>query len=90
MMIDADNENLIPLFKSPRHIPGRPHISTVYRWADRPVNPLETIRVGGRRFTSREAISRFIAYCSGEKPERPCATRRAERAAAELREMGIR
>lgn len=62
MAIDVQSENLIPLKDAPKHTPGRPHISTVHRWAFR--RDLETIKVGGRLFTSTEAIQRFIARCT--------------------------
>lgn len=42
--------------------PGRPTLSTVYRWAFS--KKLETIKVGGRMFTSREAIARFVERCT--------------------------
>lgn len=60
-MIDHRTENLIPIRQAPGHIPGRPHISAVYRWLNRPMRPLESLMIGGRRFTSQEAIDRFIA-----------------------------
>lgn len=88
-MINPEAEVIVPLGKAAELIPGRPHIATLYRWADRRTNPLETIKVGGRRFTSREAIARFIARCSGERAEQPGASSRAERAAAELRGIGV-
>ena len=62
--IDLETETLIPLNEAPAHIPSRPHIASVYRWAGRRRNPLDTVRVGGRRFTSREAINRFIERCT--------------------------
>lgn len=62
MAIDFQSETLVPVKQSPRDIPGRPHISTVYRWVLR--GDLETIKVGGRLFTSKEAIRRFINRCS--------------------------
>ena len=55
-------ETLIRISEAPKHIPGRPHISTVWRWVLNGVRgrKLETITAGGRRFTSLEAIDRFI------------------------------
>jgi len=43
-------------------LPGQPHLSTLWRWYRRGVRGvrLETVVVGGRRFTSRAAIERFI------------------------------
>ena len=61
-MIDIQNENLIQFTDAPCHIPGRPHIATVHRWRLRGARGvrLDSILVGGKRFTSTEAIERFI------------------------------
>jgi len=80
-VIDYDREHLIALRDVPRHTPGRPHVATVYRWTMHPKHPLETVKVGGRVYTSIEAIRRFIAVCSGAMPEAPSKPTR-QRAAA--------
>jgi len=69
-MIDIQNEKLRLLSQSAREIPGRPHISTVFRWWRHGVKgvKLETVLVGGRRFTSAEAIQRFIQRLSASTP----------------------
>jgi hypothetical protein len=61
-VIDIATEQLQLLSKAPAHIPGRPHPSTIFRWCMRGSKgiKLETVVVGGRRFTSLEAIERFI------------------------------
>jgi hypothetical protein len=61
MMIDFLNEQPLRLAEAVKEIPGRPSLSTAWRWASRCKDPLETFVVGGRRFTTREAIARFIA-----------------------------
>ena len=62
-MIDPATEALISWQQVAKHVPGDPHISTLHRWRLRGVRgkKLETLLVGGKRFTSREAIDRFIA-----------------------------
>jgi hypothetical protein len=68
-MIDTTTEILIPFGQAPRHYPGyRPHISTCHRHRLRGVGGirLETVRIGGRRFTSVEAIRRFVERVNGE------------------------
>ena len=62
-MIDPATESLIPWQQAAKHVPGDPHISTLHRWRVRGVRgkKLETLLVGGKRFTSREALDRFIA-----------------------------
>ena len=63
MSIDLQTENLITISEAARLLPGRPHSSTVWRFHARGVKgvKLETIVSGGRRFTSQEAVERFIA-----------------------------
>lgn len=88
LMIDATCENLISLSKA--KLPGNPHIATRWRWAGKGVRGvrLETIVVGGQRFTSVEAVSRFIAALnepgSVPSPRIPA----AEVAVKKLIEMG--
>lgn len=71
-MIDTAMENLVPLRDVPRCLPPRPsgkrlHISAVYRWTLRGVKGirLETVKIGGTTYTSREAIQRFSERLSG-------------------------
>ena len=92
MAIDVQSENLIHVKDAPKHTPGRPHISTVYRWVFR--GDLETIKVGGRLFTSTEAISRFIARCTNPSTPSAGATsvhrqRKIEAANKKLDAVGI-
>ena len=74
-MIDFVNENPIPLGEAARQAPGQPHISTLRRWHRRGIRGvrLETCLVGGKRFTSKEALNRFIqtvtAVSQDERPE---------------------
>lgn len=65
-MIDVANENLIGLSEVPKLLPKRSngkriHISAIYRWAQKGIRGirLETLRLGGTTYTSREAIQRF-------------------------------
>lgn len=58
------NENLITLPKAAKLFPcKRPSLTSMHRWAlegSRGVK-LESIRIGGFRYTSAEAVQRFIA-----------------------------
>lgn len=96
-MIDVDNEKLISFAQATKILPGRPNITTVWRWRNRGVKGvrLETILSGGRRFTSVEAIRRFqaavtaaadgVADAKGTTPrQRQRAIEKAEREAARL------
>ena len=64
-MIDVQ-EQLIELSVLPGHLPRKKgkkiHISTIHRWRARGIrgHKLETILVGGVRYTSLEAVNRFL------------------------------
>lgn len=67
MAIDIASESLIPLRDVPgwchENLSNRVHISTVHRWRQRGARgaKLETLLVGGGRYTSIEALHRFFA-----------------------------
>ena len=67
-MVELSSESLISLKDACAYLPGRPHISTMWRWIKRGIAGirLETVKVGGKRFTSVEAIERFIASTTAE------------------------
>ena len=74
-MIDLSTETLVPWQQAAKHVPGQPHISTLHRWRLKGVkgHRLETLSVGGRRFTSQQAIARFIDACNAPA-DAPAAT----------------
>jgi len=95
-MIDTDKEHLKPLSRASADVPGNPHCSTLIRWALRGVRgiKLESVVVGGRRFTSVEAIRRFIQRLSGDQRATPSPlvsspTSAAKFADDELEEQGF-
>jgi hypothetical protein len=68
-VIDTRTENLFPLAELPDHwplLPGgrRLHRSVGYRYATKGVGPrrdrLEIVVMGGTRYTSSEAVQRFV------------------------------
>ena len=61
MTIDISQETLISLAQAPKSLPGRPHISTLSRWHTRGIRGicLETLVIGGKRYTSQQALQRF-------------------------------
>lgn len=85
------NEELMSLSKAAKRCPTRPHVATVWRWATRGCRgiQLETWAVGGKRFTTEEALERFMqrttAAAVAGKPvdTNSTATRRRQIAAAE-------
>ena len=62
MSIDIQSETTCSIAEAAKRFPGRPHVATVWRYVHHGVHGqrLETIKVGGKRFTSHEAIERFI------------------------------
>ena len=98
-MIDIQTETVVPIAEAPQHIPGRPSLATVWRWVlngTRAAGKLESILIGGRRFTSVEAIQRFAqqstAAADGDAtPVRTCKQRERaiEQAERELERAGI-
>lgn len=87
------NETLIALSDLPKALARRggrkPHVATGYRWASRGVlvqgqrRVLETTKIGGTRYTSKEALERFSApgaptTDSATDPSRESARRVAE------------
>lgn len=97
-MIDISSETLLTFSEASKRLPGRPHVSTLHRWRLRGVRgiKLESCLVGGKRYTSHEAVQRFSAATTAaadgavaqSRPsrQRAVALRNAE---AELRRAGI-
>jgi hypothetical protein len=91
-MIDFENETPVSMTAATKLIKSRPRLETLWRWRTSGCrgHVLETGLIGGRRFTTREAIARFLAAINGEPirsetpRQRERAVERAERRAAEL------
>ena len=97
-MIDRNHEQIIPLREVPNYLPSRMlgkklSFATVWRWALRSKDPLETFCTPGGRFTSIEALDRFIEQCSSKKLDPGTrslerdAHERARRAGVQLRAL---
>lgn len=65
-MLNLPSEDSLPIREVPAEIQKttgqRPHLATIWRWVQRGCRgvKLETVLVGGRRFTSRQAIQNFV------------------------------
>jgi hypothetical protein len=60
-MIDLSRETPIPFSDARKLIPGNPHVSTLHRWRTGVRGrQLDSFLCGGRRYTSVEAIARFL------------------------------
>ena len=95
-MIDHETEDLIPFELAGNDIPGHPSRCTLFRWAFKGVrgSTLETLLIGNKRFTSREAVGRFIAAQNADQQPAPQITpsqrrRQSEAARKELEKIGI-
>ncbi len=101
-MMNIDSEELLTLSTAATRLPyGRAgksvHVATLHRWASRNGVRgvrLETVRIGGVRYTSAEALQRFIERCSADtarqEPQTTCQRQREiATAEAELNAAGI-
>ena len=97
-MIDLATENVMPLSEAARTLPGRPAVSSVWRWCQKGIAGvrLESLVVGGRRCVSTESLQRFAERVTAAKEgKRPPSrtSRQRQRAVAEaektLVEAGI-
>jgi hypothetical protein len=100
-VIEIQDEHLMTLAQAAKLRPsgrnGRPtHVSTVYRWIATGVRGvrLESIRIGGTLYTSREAIQRFADRLTPgpatiQPPSMTTRRRSAEAAGRELDRLGF-
>ena len=58
-MVDINHERLLTFTEAAKSLPGRPNVATLWRWRTAGCRgvKLETILVGGKRYTSRECAS---------------------------------
>ena len=70
MSIDLTTEVVFPVSEAPKHIPGSPSQATVWRWVLNGVGgvKLESILIGGKRFTSAESIQRVLRSAYSRRP----------------------
>lgn len=61
-MVDFSHESPLTLAEAAKTVPGNVNPATIWRWAHKGVRGLrlEAQPVGGRWFTSQEAVSRFL------------------------------
>lgn len=97
-MIDVQSEHIITLAEATKFLPNRPSVVTLWRWRSRGIAGirLETVCVGGRTFTSLEAMARFVERVTAAKAGQSSPTgtnrqRKAQQLAARraLQEAGL-
>ncbi|HEX4000816.1 MAG TPA: DUF1580 domain-containing protein [Pirellulales bacterium] len=66
-MIDISSEKLVALNDAPKLLPDRPSLCTLWRWRTKGVRGrrLESITIGGKVYTSVEALARFAEQHGG-------------------------
>ena len=93
------SEKQIAIGEVPDHFPSsrkgkKLAKSAVYRWALHGIRgvKLETYKIGGRRFTSVEALHRFVENLNAAAYQAPAVSSaaRAKRAADELSRRGVK
>jgi hypothetical protein len=105
-MIDVQSENLIHLNEVTKLVPSsrpgkRLNIATIWRWCTCGVRGvvLESVNIGNSRFTSREAVTRFVERCSDAtalhmpNPKKRTSAQRQrdfEKAERELDKLGVK
>lgn len=100
MGIDLTREKPITFNEASSLLPDgrRPNLSTWWRWSGPGIKgvQLETVYVGGRRYTTAEALQRFVAGVTAAANGTAVPTRTAsqrcheiEQADRELRDAGI-
>ena len=99
MTIDVELETLLTFEDARTAFPGdkRLSLATLHRWRLNGVRgvKLETVLIGGLRYTSREAISRFIAQQNAAEVPAAAITpsqrrKQSEAARVELERIGVR
>lgn len=74
------NETVLSFQAASDAVPGKPHVSTLHRWANEGLGGvrLEAFKLGGRRFTTLEALHRFFEKTNpGPRPVPPPSRRTA-------------
>jgi hypothetical protein len=91
-------EEFLSLSEAAATLPGRPHVSTVWRWVFRGVRGIKLLTIvrGGRRFTTHRYLAEFVSATTaaangGSSSARTCRRRQRaiEEAERELEDEGI-
>ncbi|NLX98218.1 MAG: DUF1580 domain-containing protein [Rhodopirellula sp.] len=91
-------EQLLALGQAMHELPNRPSPSTAWRWYRKGIRGvrLETVVVGGRRYTSREALDRFLSAVTSAADSEPIRRRerdadvgRSDNTERKLRDAGL-
>lgn len=93
--IDLSRDKLIPLAEAAAALPSRPSATALWRWWKKGVAvpggrvKLETMRIGRRRFTTREAFRRFVESMNADTVPADAEPNRAATTDAKLKAAGV-
>lgn len=88
------DQDVIPLKAASALLPGQPHLSTLIRWTTRGAcgRKLETLKIGHKRYVTREALLRFVEQTPVQETP-PRTARQRQRAVSSARKslekMGV-
>ena len=91
--IDIEREQLLSISDASKELHGHPCNCTIFRWFNRGVHGirLASVCIGGRRYTSRQALERFCtevtAATDGKRPTTRTPARRHREIEGAEREM---
>lgn len=94
-MINVATEKLLTLSEAAALLPGHPSVATLWRWRTKGARGrrLESIAIGGKVYTSSEAIQRFAHQTGGVDAPTSRTSKQRERdiarAERELADAGI-
>jgi hypothetical protein len=85
-MIDVLRDQLLGITAAARLLPGRPHCGTIMRWVQKGLGGerLEAVKVGGKWYTTREALNDFIARTTASAGGQTASTRHQPQQAVRL------
>lgn len=72
MAIDIQSDRILTFQEAARSLPGTPHLSTLHRWRLKGIRGvrLKSCLIGGKRYTSREALQQFVDATSAATDRR--------------------
>lgn len=93
----STNQQLIEISQCPSYLESktgnRVHVATVYRWVKDGIAgvTLDTIFIGGKRYSTPEALDQFFQESTAAKAERPAQHHniKADRLDIQAKEMGL-
>ena len=92
-MIDLERESPLTMAQAAKREPGRRNIATLWRWRQVGVRgeKLKTILIGGRRYTTVEALARFprVTAAADGRPIHPQPNRKRDSDKRQAREVLI-